>query len=66
MSVNAAVVGLLLAAFYQPIWINTILNATDFSLALIAFVALMYWKLPVWFVVIACGGLGWLSNFLIA
>ena len=66
MSVNAAVVGLLLAAFYQPIWINTILNATDFSLALIAFVALMYWKLPVWFVVITCGGLGWLSNFLIA
>ena len=65
MGINAAVVGLLLAAFYQPIWVNTIFNATDFSLALIAFVALMYWKLPIWLVVIASGMLGWLANFFI-
>lgn len=62
MGINAAVVGLLLAAFYQPIWVNTIFNATDFSLALIAFVALMYWKLPIWLVVIASGMLGWLLH----
>ncbi|WP_233145151.1 chromate transporter [Wohlfahrtiimonas populi] len=62
IGINAAVVGLLLAAFYQPIWINTIFNATDFSLALIAFVALMYWKLPIWLVVIASGMVGWLLH----
>lgn len=66
MGVNAAVVGLLLAAFYQPIWTNTIFNTTDFSIALLAFVALMYWKLPVWFVVIASGIVTWLANFFIA
>lgn len=66
MGINAAVVGLLLAAFYQPIWTSSIFNATDFSLALIAFVALMYWKIPVWLVVMASGMVAWLTNFLIA
>lgn len=62
MGINAAVVGLLLAAFYQPIWVNSIFNATDFSLALIAFVALMVWKQPIGLVVIACGIIGWLLH----
>ena len=66
MGINAAVVGLLLAAFYQPIWINTILNTTDFSIALLAFAALVYWKMPVWLVVIASGIVTWLANFFIA
>lgn len=62
MGINAAVVGLLLAAFYQPIWTSSIVNATDFSLALIAFVALMVWKQPIWLVVMLCGAIGWLLH----
>ena len=58
--INASVVGLLLAALYQPVWTSAILSAQDFGLALIAFVALMYWKLPPWLVVIAGGLAGWL------
>ncbi|NCE93030.1 chromate efflux transporter [Pseudomonas sp. L13] len=56
--VNAAVVGLLLAALYQPVWTSAIYNGYDLVLALLALVALMVWKLPPWLVVIGCGLLG--------
>ncbi len=62
MGINASVVGLLLAALYQPVWTSAILSAQDFGLALVAFVALMFWKLPPWLVVIAGGVAGWLLN----
>ncbi|WP_407291123.1 chromate efflux transporter [Stutzerimonas zhaodongensis] len=58
--VNAAVVGLLLAALYNPVWTSAIFSAVDFALALIALVALMVWKLPPWLVVLAGGAAGWL------
>lgn len=64
IGINAAVVGLLLAALYQPVWTSAILSAQDFGLALIAFVALMFWKLPPWLVVIAGGAAGWLLHLL--
>ena len=51
--VNAAVVGLLLAALYHPIWTSAIHAPADFALALVAFVALAVWKLPAWLVVVA-------------
>lgn len=57
VGVNSAVVGLLLAALYNPIWINAILHPKDFCLALIAFVALMFWKLPAWLVIVASGAI---------
>jgi chromate transporter len=60
--VNASVVGLLVAALYQPVWTSTILSTQDFIFALIALVALMFWKLPPWLVVIAGGVAGWLLN----
>ncbi len=53
LGINAAVVGLLLAAFYDPVWTSAIHSPGDFALALAAFVALMFWKLPPWLVVIA-------------
>lgn len=56
--VNAAVVGLLLAALYQPIWLNTVFNAQDFCLALLVWVALQFWKLPVWLVIATAGVIG--------
>ena len=58
MGVNAAVVGVLFAALYQPIWTSAIHDAKDLALALLAFVALMFWKLPPWLVVIAGGIIG--------
>jgi chromate transporter len=58
--INAAVVGLLLAALYQPVWTSAIFKPADFGLALLAFVALMTWKLPPWLVVLASGLAGWL------
>ncbi len=58
--INAAVVGLLLAALYQPVWTSAIIEAKDFGLALVALIALMFWKVPAWLVVIGCGAAGWL------
>ncbi len=60
--INAAVVGLLLAALYQPVWTSAIHQPQDFGLALVAFVALMFWKLPPWLVVIGSGAAGWLLS----
>lgn len=57
--INAAVVGLLLAALYQPVWTSAMLAPKDFGLALLALVALMFWKLPPWLVVIGCALAGW-------
>jgi chromate transporter len=62
IGVNAAVVGLLLAALYQPVWTSAILTVQDFALALVALVALMFWKLPPWLVVLGCGVAGWLLS----
>ncbi|TCP67085.1 chromate transporter [Baia soyae] len=50
--INAAVVGILLAALYDPVWTKAIQTPLDFSLALIAFGLLTIWKLPPWTVVI--------------
>lgn len=60
--VNAAVVGLLLAALYNPVWVNAIYQPLDFGLAVVALVALMVWKLPPWLVVIGSGASGWLLS----
>jgi len=56
--VNAAVVGLLLAAFYNPVWKSAIFKPVDFGLAILAFGLLAFWKLPPWLVVVltAVGG----------
>ncbi len=60
--VNAAVVGLLLAALYHPVWTDTIVSPGDFATALVAFVALVFWRVPPWAVVIASAALGWLAG----
>lgn len=57
--INAAVVGLLLAALYQPVWTGGILGARDFGLALVAFVCLAVGKAPPWLVVAGSGAAGW-------
>ncbi|MEK5318548.1 chromate transporter [Paenibacillus sp. FSL L8-0644] len=59
VGVNAAVVGILLAALYDPLWTTAILKPIDFALAVILFVMLVFWKLPPWVVVLvgATGGM---------
>ena len=56
--VNAAVVGLLLAALYQPVWTSAVHGPADVGLALAAFGLLALWKAPPWLVVVlaAAGG----------
>jgi chromate transporter len=49
---NAAVVGILGAALYSPVWTSAILRPEDFALALVCFTALMIWKAPPWIVVL--------------
>ncbi|HEY6407794.1 MAG TPA: chromate efflux transporter [Ktedonobacteraceae bacterium] len=62
--INAAVVGLLLAALYQPVWTSTIKNAYDFLFALAAFGLLVIWKLPPWVVVLLAALIGGLLSLL--
>jgi chromate transporter len=62
LGVNAAVVGLLLAALYDPVWTSAIRSAADFGLALAAFVLLVFWKTPAWLVVILTAIGGWLLH----
>ena len=50
--VGAAVVGLLLAALYDPVWVTAIRTPTDLALGLAAFAMLAWWKTPPWLVVI--------------
>jgi chromate transporter len=56
--VNAAVVGILLAALYDPLWTGTVHHPYDFALVLAAFWLLAMAKLPAWLVVVltAAGG----------
>ena len=48
---NAAVVGILGAALYNPVWTSAVASPADFAVALAAFVLLTAWKAPPWLVV---------------
>jgi chromate transporter len=52
--VNAAVVGILLAALYDPVWTAGITSGADFALGAAAFLLLYLWKTPPWLVVVLC------------
>lgn len=56
--INAAVVGILIAALYKPIWTTAILKPLDFVVASILFSMLVFWKLPPWSVVLTGAVLG--------
>ncbi len=51
--VNAAVVGILLAALYHPVWTSAIGTPRDFAIGVVAFLALAIWAVPPWLVVVA-------------
>nr|WP_277674550.1 chromate efflux transporter [Piscibacillus halophilus] len=52
IGVNASVVGILLAAFYDPIFTSAVADSVDFAVALVGFSLLQFWKKPAWLVVI--------------
>ena len=54
---NAAVVGILGAALYNPVWTSAVLTPRDFALALGGFLLLTVWKAPSWIVVALLAGL---------
>ena len=56
--VNAAVVGILLAVLFDPLWSSAILGPGDFGLALVALALLVFWKLPPWVVVLITAAAG--------
>jgi chromate transporter len=58
--VNAAVVGLLAAALYNPVWTSSVRNARDFAVAVVGFVLLTVWRTsPLWVVLLgALAGVG--------
>jgi len=53
--INAGVVGILLAALYNPVWTSAILRPVDFVIALCAFALLAVWRCPPWVVVLLAG-----------
>ena len=59
VGVNAAVVGLLLAALYHPVWTSAIKTPADFGLGLAGFALLAFWKIPPWLVVVLSAAGGW-------
>ena len=61
LGINASVVGILLAALFQPVWQTGIRGGAEFSLALVAFVLLVSWRQPAWRVVLFCAGVGGLT-----
>jgi len=64
MGVNAAVVGILIAALYHPIWTSSILSAIDFAFAAVLFSMLVFWKLPPWVIVLTGAIGGFLLTFI--
>ncbi|WP_240738494.1 chromate efflux transporter [Deinococcus fonticola] len=59
---NAGVVGLLLAALYDPVFTSAIHTAPQLALALVAYAALTAGKAPAWAVVVACAVVGAVSG----
>lgn len=58
---NAAVVGVLLAALYNPVWTEGVKSARDVAAAVTAFGLLQWWKVPPWLVVLLAAAAGqWL------
>lgn len=56
--VNAAVVGLLLAVLYDPVWTSSVADGSDFAAVVVAAVLLAVWKWPPWLVVLLAAGAG--------
>ncbi len=52
--VNAAVVGLLSAALYDPVWTSAVVDTTDVAIALVGFTLLAAWRVSAIWIVVWC------------
>jgi chromate transporter len=57
---NAAVVGILIAALYNPVWTAAVDSSNALIIALAAFALLQFWKWPPWLLVLSSGIAGYL------
>ncbi|WP_373231510.1 chromate efflux transporter [Cohnella sp.] len=58
--VNASVVGILLAALYDPVWTSTVKDKMDFVFVLIGFLLIVIWRCPPWLLVMTAAAGGWI------
>ena len=58
MAANAAVVGVLAAAFYDPVFTSAVRAPSDLAVAILTYVALTSWKVPPWVMVFVLGLVG--------
>ena len=58
LGINAGVVGILLAALYNPVWTGAVKTPADFALAAAALALLTLWRAAPWVVVLFCAGGG--------
>ena len=63
--INASVIGLLIAALYDPIIITSLKSYSDFALILISFIILFFIKIPQWAAVIFISFCGWIFTVMI-
>ncbi len=63
IGVNACVVGLLVAAFYDPILVTTLNVKIDYFLILLGVVTVFFFKFPQWLSVLALGTFGFILNY---
>ncbi|HEY6412640.1 MAG TPA: chromate efflux transporter [Edaphobacter sp.] len=61
--INASIVGVLIAALFQPLWTNTVHTSGDFLIVLLAFTLLIFWKVQPWIVVACVAATSVLANF---
>jgi chromate transporter len=59
--INAAVVGFLIAALYNPVWTSSVGSGPDFAIALVGFALLTVWRAPP-LIVVALGAIGGLCS----
>jgi chromate transporter len=62
--INAAVVGVLGAALYNPIWLSAVGNGRDVAIALAGFLLLERWRLPPLVIVVFCVAAALLSSLI--
>ena len=60
--VNAAVIGILVAAFIRPVWSSAVHSAFDLILALVSFALLLRYKLPPWIIVVSVASISAIAS----
>jgi chromate transporter len=63
--INASVVGLLLSAWYNPVWSSAVKAPIDLAWVLLGFLALRTWKIPIVWLILGFSALGGFMNYVV-